>query len=137
MHCGWAAFPVENSADAEPPLLLHSCFGVAIAGQDRAIAAYDRDIEELIAGDGDHAGSCRVLQSVPGIGPVTAAAPVCWTGELGTIGNRLAAALVGVAPMARDSGTMKGARHIRGGRRRPRDVLCMAAMRAKSGAASR
>ena len=101
-----------------------------IAEQDSVIAAYDRDIEELIAGDADHAESCRILRSVPGIGPVTAAALICWMSELGTIGNRQAAALVGVAPMARDSGTMKGARHIRGGRRRPRDLLHMAAMSA-------
>ena len=101
-----------------------------IAEQDSVIAAYDRDIEELIAGDADHAESCRILRSVPGIGPVTAAALICWMSELGTIGNRQAAALIGVAPMANDSGTMKGARHIRGGRRRPRDILYMAAMAA-------
>lgn len=101
-----------------------------IAGKSKSIAAYDRGIEELIAGDADHAESCRILRSVPGIGPVTAAALICWMSELGTIGNRQAAALIGVAPMAKDSGTMKGARHIRGGRRRPRDVLYMAAMAA-------
>ena len=98
-----------------------------IARQNKAIAAYDRGIEALIAEDADHAESCRILQSIPGIGPVTAAALICWMSELGTIGNRQAAALIGVAPMARDSGTLKGARHIRGGRRRPRDVLFMAA----------
>lgn len=100
---------------------------VHLDGKDRAIAAYDRDIKALIAEDADHAESCRILQSVPGIGPVTAAALNCWMNELGTIGNRQAAALIGVAPMARDSGTMKGTRHVRGGRRRPRDVLFMAA----------
>ncbi len=46
----------------------------------------------------------------------------------GAIGSRQAAALIGVAPFARDSGTLKGGRHIGGGRRRPRDVLYMAAM---------
>ena len=40
---------------------------------------------------------------------------------------RQAAALIGVAPFANDSGQHRGARHIRGGRRRPRDVLYMAA----------
>ncbi|MCY4310379.1 MAG: transposase [Rhodospirillaceae bacterium] len=51
-------------------------------------------------------------------------------GEPGAIGNRQTAALVGVAPFARDSGTLKGGRHTGGGRRRPRDVLSMAAMAA-------
>ena len=68
--------------------------------------------------------------SIPGIGPVTAAALIAWMGELGAIGSRQAAALIGVAPFARDSGTLKGARRVAGGRRRPRDVLYMAAMAA-------
>ena len=67
---------------------------------------------------------------MPGIGPVTAAALIAWMSELGAIGNRQAAALIGVAPFARDSGTLKGGRHISGGRRWPRDVLYMAAMAA-------
>ena len=45
--------------------------------------------------------------------------------ELGSIGNRQAASLIGLAPFSRDSGKAQGARHIRGGRRRPRDTLYM------------
>ncbi len=95
-----------------------------------AIAEHDRAIEEQISGSKEHAESYAILTSVPGIGPVTAAALIAWMGELGAIGNRQAAALIGVAPFARDSGTMKGGRHVSGGRRRPRDVLYMAAMAA-------
>ncbi len=101
-----------------------------IARLGKAIARYDRQNEQLIAGEAAYAESCRIPISIPGIGPVTAAALICWMKELGTIGNRLAAAMIGVAPMARDSGTMKGARQISGGRRRPRDLLYMAAMSA-------
>ena len=85
---------------------------------DKAIARYDRRIGEMIAGEAAHAEKYRILISVPGIGPVTAAA------------------LIGVAPMARDSGAMKGARHVCGGRRRPRDVLYMAASDAGYGIGS-
>ncbi len=67
---------------------------------------------------------------MPGIGPVTAASPVARAGGPGAIGNRRAAALAGVAPFARDGGTLRGGRHITGGRRRPGDVLYMAAMAA-------
>ena len=95
-----------------------------------AIAEHDRAIEEQISGSKEHAESYAILTSVPGIGPVTAAALIAWMGELGAIGNRQAAALIGVAPFARDSGSMKGGRHVSGGRRRPRDVLYMAAMAA-------
>ncbi len=97
---------------------------------DAGVREYDRRIEDLVAGSDDFEESYRILTSVPGIGPVTAASLIAWMGELGAIGNRQAAALIGVAPFARGSGTLKGGRHVAGGRRRPRDVLFMAAMAA-------
>lgn len=97
---------------------------------DKDIDRYDREIRKLIEGEAAHAESYRILTSIPGVGPVTAAALICWMSELGTISGRQAASLIGVAPVARDSGTMKGVRHVRGGRRRPRDVLYMAALSA-------
>ncbi len=95
-----------------------------------AIAALERRIGGTVAGSPEFADSHRILTPVPGIGPVTAAALVAWMAELGSIGNRQAASLPGVAPFARDSGTLKGGRHIGGGRRRPRDVVYMAALSA-------
>ena len=103
-----------------------------VAMFDREIERYDKAIRELITGDSAHAERYRILTSIPGIGPVTAAALISWMAELGSIGGRQAAALIGVAPMARDSGVHKGARHVAGGRRRPRDLLYMAALTAKS-----
>ncbi len=81
----------------------------------------------MIAADEEQAERFRILTSIPGVGVVTAAALLCWMPELGSLGRRQAAALIGVAPFANDSGQHRGARHIRGGRRRPRDVLFMAA----------
>ena len=101
-----------------------------VAMHDREIERYDTAIRELIDGSTAHAGRYRILVSIPGIGPVTAAALISWMTELGSIGNRQAAALIGVAPFARDSGVHSGARHVAGGRRRPRDVLFMAALTA-------
>ena len=103
-----------------------------IAMHDREIGHYDKAIRELISGDSAHAESYRILVSIPGIGPVTAAALISWMAELGSIGNRQATALIGVAPIARDSGVHSGTRHVAGGRRRPRDLLYMAALSAKS-----
>ena len=103
-----------------------------LAELDAAVSEYDRRIERLVRSSADLAESHRILTSVPGIGPVTAASLIAWMGELGAIGNRQAAALVGVAPFARDSGTLRGGRHVSGGRRRPRDVPCMAAMAART-----
>ena len=98
-----------------------------IADLDDQIAELETAIEAVIASDPEQAERYRILTSIPGVGPVTAAALLCWMSELGSLGRRQAAALIGVAPFANDSGQHRGARHIRGGRRRPRDVLFMAA----------
>ncbi len=97
---------------------------------DAAVREYDRRTGEPVRGSGDLAAGYAILAPVPGIGPVTAASPVAWMGGPGATASRQAAAPGGVAPIARDSGTLKGGRHIGGGRRRPGDVLYMAAMAA-------
>ena len=98
-----------------------------MAQLDDQIAELETAIEAVIASDPEQAERYRILTSIPGVGPVTAAALLCWMSELGSLGRRQAAALIGVAPFANDSGQHRGTRHIRGGRRRPRDVLFMAA----------
>jgi transposase len=71
-----------------------------------------------------------LLQSMPGIGPITTAVLIAQLPELGRLSRREIAALVGVAPFNRDSGTLAGARHIAGGRVVVRDALYMAALSA-------
>ena len=118
-----AAMEVQDPALREEALRSVDLLG-------RQIDTFDLRIRELIASDPDTDRRYRILTSIPGVGPVSAATLCCWMPELGTISNRQAAALLGVAPFARDSGLQKGARHIRGGRRRPRNVLYMAALTA-------
>jgi transposase len=67
------------------------------------------------------------LQTVPGVGPVTAAKLVTDLPELGTLGRRRIAALVGLAPFDNDSGAFCGKRTIRGGRKDVRTALYLAA----------
>jgi transposase len=69
-----------------------------------------------------------LLETVPSIGRVTASTLVALLPELGTLGRRQIAALVGLAPFNRDSGTLKGHRAIWGGRASVRAVLYMAAL---------
>ncbi|WHZ25429.1 MAG: Mobile element protein [Nitrospira sp.] len=71
-----------------------------------------------------------VLQSVPGVGPVLSRTILADLPELGTLNRRAIAALVGVAPLNRDSGTWRGTRRIGGGRGPVRAVLYMAAVTA-------
>ena len=69
-----------------------------------------------------------LLRSVPGIGPVVSRTLLALLPELGHLNRKEIAALVGVAPMARDSGTWKGARAVWGGRAPVRRALYMAAL---------
>lgn len=72
----------------------------------------------------------RRLQSTPGIGPTASATLIAALPELGHLDRRRIAALVGVAPIARDSGTSHGRRRIQGGRFEVRRVLYMATLTA-------
>lgn len=69
-----------------------------------------------------------LLRSVPGVGPQLSVALLADLPELGSLGRRQIAALVGVAPMNRDSGNMRGRRSVSGGRARVRAVLYMGAL---------
>lgn len=71
-----------------------------------------------------------LLRSVPGIGPVSAATLLADLPELGQLDRKKIAALVGVAPFNRDSGTLRGQRSIWGGRAHVRSVLYMATLSA-------
>jgi len=70
----------------------------------------------------------RLLRSVPGVGPTVAAVLLAEMPELGRLDRRQAAALVGVAPLNRDSGQYRGRRSVWGGRARVRATLYMAAL---------
>lgn len=72
----------------------------------------------------------QLLRSVPGIGPTTALTLLCDLPELGQLSRRQIAALVGVAPLNRDSGTTRGVRTIWGGRATVRTALYMATITA-------
>jgi transposase len=69
-----------------------------------------------------------LLNSVPGVGRVTTITMLALLPELGTLTRRQIAALVGVAPFNRDSGTLRGRRTVWGGRAAVRSVLYMAAL---------
>ncbi len=71
-----------------------------------------------------------ILQSVPGIGPVTSASLICDLPELGVLSPKKIAMLVGLAPLNCDSGKYKGRRRIWGGRASVRSGLYMATMAA-------
>jgi len=97
---------------------------------DQQCQDLDRDIAGLIESDDDWRNKARILDSVPGVGPLTANHLVTDLPELGKLNRERIAALVGVAPMNCDSGTFRGQRHIQGGRADVRTTLYMAAFNA-------
>ena len=72
----------------------------------------------------------KLLRSASGIGPVASATLIAELPELGKLNRREIASLVGVAPMANDSGTTRGRRRVQGGRFEIRRVLYMATLTA-------
>jgi transposase len=94
---------------------------------DAAIEAIQAQIAAAIAAEPELEQDRRLLSSVPGVGPVTAATLLALMPELGRRSPKQLAALTGLAPFNNDSGTRRGQRSIRGGRKRVRDALYVAA----------
>ena len=101
-----------------------------IAWLDAAIEVLDAKIAAAIAAAPDLDRDRRLLASVPGVGPVTATVLLALLPEIGQRPPRQLAALAGLAPFNNDSGTRRGQRSIRGGRKRVRDALYVAAFSA-------
>jgi transposase len=88
------------------------------------------DIEgQMVAHVREHFADLEgLLRSASGIGPIASATLIAELPELGRLNRRQIAALVGVAPIAKDSGTRRGPRRVQGGRFEVRRVLYMAAL---------
>jgi transposase len=95
---------------------------------ERQVATVDDDLRRLIEASPLWRAKEDLLRSVPGIGPTTACTLLAELPELGTLSGRQIAALVGVAPFARDSGTLRGKRAMWGGRASVRTVLYLATL---------
>ena len=117
-RCETAARPVQRSIAAVLRVL------------DREIKRIDQQIDQSIQEDADRSELSELLQTAPGVGPGVTRTLLVDLPELGHLGRREIAALVGVAPFAKDSGQYRGRRSIRGGRASVRTALYLAAMTA-------
>ena len=97
----------------------------------KSLTELNTEIEDFVKGSPAWKDKDALLQSVPGVGPVTSATLLGMLPELGKLNRQEIAALVGVAPVNKDSGNQKGRRKIYGGRADVRSVLYMAALAAK------
>lgn len=95
------------------------------------IRGIEKAIETLLESDDDWQHKIQLIQSVPGLGAVTATTVIADVPEIGKLNRQQISALIGLAPFNRDSGAMKGKRSISGGRKSVRCVLYMAAIAAR------
>ncbi len=94
---------------------------------DKELAAIEKEIETLACGDEEFSHRAELMQTVTGVGEVTARTLLAFMPELGSIPAGTAAALAGLAPFDRDSGKQRGRRRIFAGRSQVRTCLFMAA----------
>ena len=95
---------------------------------ERELMHTDTDLAQTIHESPVWRDKDELLRSVPGVGPVLTTTLLANLPELGTLTGKQIAALVGVAPLNRDSGTLRGKRTVWGGRAQVRTTLYMAAI---------
>jgi transposase len=110
----------------EDPAVLAS-FAEMLALIARQMRALEADIAELIAGDPLWCKLDETFRSIKGVADRTVARLMAEMPEIGTLSNKAAAKLAGLAPLARDSGKTAGKRPVRGGRDGIRSILFVVA----------
>lgn len=110
------------------PATIRNSLRTHIAWLERELAQTDTDLHAAIQRSPVWREKELLLRSVPGVGPVLTSTLLAHLPELGTLTPKQIAALVGVAPFNRDSGTLRGKRTVWGGRAQVRAVLYMNAI---------
>jgi transposase len=95
---------------------------------EKELSRTDRDLDRAIEASPVFRENEALLRSVPGVGPVLCRTLMAELPELGSLAPRELSALVGVAPLNQDSGTLRGRRAVWGGRARVREALYMGAL---------
>ena len=120
----------EENRLSSAALTLNDSIEKHIAWLKEELKALDKQINDFNRQDPERKEKNELMQSVKGIGRITASTLAADLPELGRLDKKKIAALVGVAPFNQDSGRMRGKRRIKGGRASVRQVLYMAAISA-------
>ena len=105
--------------------------GRLVKALERELSSVDTDIDDAVRGSSAWREKEDLLSSVPSVGPVISRTLIAELPELGSLGHKQIAALVGVAPFTRQSGQWRGKSFIAGGRASVRRALFMGAMVAR------
>ena len=118
----------ENNRLLQADISIRPGIEIHIKWLKEAISAINDDLDQQIQSNSSWLEKDNLLKIVPGVGKVVSTTLLIELPELGTLNRRKIAALVGVAPLNRDSGTLRGKRTVWGGRAKLRAVLYMAAL---------
>jgi transposase len=118
----------KNRLAATDPTKVRKLIKAHIEYLQKELSINEYDLDQSIKQTPVWLEKVDLLESIPGVGRVTASTLIALLPELGTLGRKQIAALVGVAPFNRDSGSLRGRRTIWGGRASVRAVLYMAAL---------
>ena len=116
----------EKNRRANAPKVLHRSIDEHIRWLEKRLSGFDDELGELIRDSPLWRERDELLRSVPGVGKVLSSTLLAHLPELGMLNRKQIAALAGLAPFNRDSGTLRGSRCIWGGRAQVRRVLYMA-----------
>lgn len=120
----------ETNRRQRAPKVVRKSVVQTIKGLKRALAEIQQQLKQVIANSPAQHAKATLLGAVPGVGPQLTYTLIAELPELGQLGRRQIASLVGVAPHPHESGKFKGRRMIWGGRARVRTMLYMAALSA-------
>ena len=123
-----AMLGAEKNRLTQAPLAVRKSVRAHIAWLERALRQTDTDLAHAIRESPVWREQEALLRTVPGVGPVLTTTLLAELPELGRLTHKQIAALVGVAPLNRDSGTLRGKRTVWGGRAPVRAALYMAAL---------
>jgi transposase len=125
-----AMLVAESNRRERAPKLIRKSIVASIRGLKRSIAQVEQQVREVLAGSPVQQAKAVLLAAVPGVGAQLTATLLAELPELGRLGRRQIASLVGVAPHPHESGQFRGRRMIWGGRANVRTTLYMAALSA-------
>jgi len=119
---------IESWGEHELPKLVQKAHQTLLKAAADQLDKLDAAIATRIKDNPQFAQRAEIIRSVPGLGDVSVSAVIAFQPELGRVDRQAAAALLGAAPFDDDSGERRGQRHIKGGRRKLRNLLYMPVM---------
>jgi len=120
----------EKNRRANSPKVIHKSIDEHIRWLEKRLAGFDDELADLVRETPIWRERDELLRSVPGVGKVLSTTLLAHLPELGALNRKQIAALAGLAPFNRDSGSLRGSRCIWGGRAQVRRVLYMAVVAA-------